>query len=190
MADNLAELFLTKEQKKYLKDRLSRERLIAKLLGPQLYGFIIARTAFIDNIFEQAVRDNIPQIVFFGAGYDTRPYRFSGLIKQTKIYELDVPATQKSKKDILEKSKVMIPPQLSYVEINFESDKLEEILFRRGYDKNKKTLFIWEGVIYYLNKTAVERTLEFVKSNSAAGSAIVFDYMKEKMISMVSSEPV
>jgi O-methyltransferase involved in polyketide biosynthesis len=41
--------------------------------------------------------ENYPQIVFLGAGYDTRPYRFKDSIKQTEIFELDVPTKQQIK---------------------------------------------------------------------------------------------
>ena len=45
-----------------------------------------------------------------------------------------------------------------------------------GFDVNAKTLFIWEGVTYYLTAGAVDSTLVFVAKNSGVGSSIIFDY--------------
>ena len=57
---------------------------IAKRKVPTTYEYVIARTKFFDEIFKKALVENFPQIVFLGAGYDTRPYRFKDYIKQTE----------------------------------------------------------------------------------------------------------
>jgi methyltransferase (TIGR00027 family) len=62
------------------------------------------------------------------------------------------------------------------VPINFETDHLRETLTEAGYSQEKKTLFIWEGVTYYLSSEAVDNMLAFVRSNSPPGSSISFDY--------------
>jgi O-methyltransferase involved in polyketide biosynthesis len=36
---------------------------------------MLARTVFFDNVFIDALNQNLPQIVLLGAGYDTRAYR-------------------------------------------------------------------------------------------------------------------
>ena len=46
-----------------------------------------------------------------------------------------------------------------------------------GFDPGRRTLFVWEGVTYYLSAEAVEATLAFVRNRSAAGSVLSFDYM-------------
>ena len=141
-----------------------------------MYEYLIARTAFFDDIVEQALRENIPQIVFLGAGYDSRPYRFKDLIKETSIFELDIHTTQQRKKELLHQANISLPEQLIFVSINFNKDTLSDVLFQAGYDKNQKSLFIWEGVTYYLPARVVDDTLNFIKSNSPSGSTICFDY--------------
>ncbi len=88
--DYLAEIFLTEDSRHALKDQTSREWVIQKLTTPELYGYFKARTAYLDDIFTQALQENVPQIVFLGAGYDTRAYRFKDKIRATRIYELDI----------------------------------------------------------------------------------------------------
>lgn len=173
--DYFAEKFLSEDRKKALKDPAARAWLIKS--PPGLYEYLIARTAYFDQIVERALRENIPQIVFLGAGYDSRAYRFMGLIKQTRIFEIDAPATQQRKKEVLQAADIPIPEQLTFISVNFNMDSLKEVLMQAGFDKSKKTVFIWEGVTFYLFPKAVDDTLRFIKSNSPIDSVISFDYV-------------
>jgi methyltransferase (TIGR00027 family) len=65
---------------------------------------------------------------------------------------------------------------VTYVPIDFDGETLDK-LCDFGYSRQKKTLFIWEGVVHYLTAEAVDRTLSFVSMNSAAESSIIFDYV-------------
>ncbi len=174
--DYLAEIFLSEDRKEFLKDPLRRERAMKNRIHSGMYEFMIARTAFFDEVVEQALRENIPQIVFLGAGYDSRPYRFQGLIKDTRIYELDILPTQQRKKEILQQAAVPVPEGLVFVSIDFKREKIGDVLNRAGFSRSLKTLFVWEGVSYYLDTKVVDEVLSSVKSNSAPGSSICFDY--------------
>ena len=171
--DYLAEIFLPEERKAFLK-----ESVVKKMTNriPGMYEYVIARTTYFDSIVEQALRENIPQIVFLGAGYDSRPYRFKDLIKDTRIFELDIHTTQQHKMKLLHQNNIPIPEQLTFVSINFNTETPEDKLFKAGYKKNQKNLFIWEGVTYYLLPKAVDDTLSFIKSTSSVGSTVCFDY--------------
>jgi methyltransferase (TIGR00027 family) len=187
--DFLAEIFLPEEAKKGIIDAQARKWSIEKLVKSPLYGFLIARTAFFDSLFIDACREVFPQIVFLGAGYDTRSCRFIDRIKKTRIFELDISTTQHRKVGSLKREGVKIPESLSFVPINFKTEKLKDVLFNAGYDARKKTLFIWEGVTYYLSEEAVKGTLDFISKNSPSGSVISFDYMDEKTATVKESEP-
>lgn len=174
--DYLAEIFLPDNQRALLKTPAQREWAL-KQQPPGMYAYLIARTFYFDHIVEQALQENIPQIVNLGTGYDSRPYRFQELIKETKIFELDTQPTLQHKKELLQKANIPVPKNVIFVPINFNKDTFEQVLSQAGYDKNKKTLFIWEGVIYYLTPEAIEATLRFIKANAPAGSMVCFDYM-------------
>jgi methyltransferase (TIGR00027 family) len=174
--DYLAEVFLTEDRKHLLKDPILRKWVMKSKIAPGMYEFIIARTAFFDNVVQQALGENIPQIVFLGAGYDTRPYRFKDLIQGTKIFELDTRPTQQRKKKTLHQANVTIPEQVVFVPINFETGNLKDALLGAGFNRDQKTLFVWEGVTYYLSAEVVDRTLSFIRLNSSSGSSICFDY--------------
>jgi methyltransferase (TIGR00027 family) len=174
--DYLAEVFLTEDRKRLLKDPIVREWVMRNKITPGMYEFMIARTAFFDYVVQQALRENVPQVVFLGAGYDSRPYRFKDLIQDTKIFELDAQPTQQRKKEILHQASVTIPEQLVFVPINFETDNLKDALLGAGFSRDQKVLFVWEGVTYYLSAEVVDSTLSFIRSNSPPGSSICFDY--------------
>ena len=171
--DYLAEIFLPEERKAFLKEPVMK-KMTNRI--PGMYEYVIARTAYFDSIVEQALRENIPQIVFLGAGYDSRPYRFKDLIKDTRIFELDIHTTQQHKMKLLHQNNIPIPEQLTFVSINFNTETLEDVLFKAGYKKDHKNLFIWEGVTYYLLPNVVDDTLSFIKSTSSVGSTVCFDY--------------
>lgn len=62
------------------------------------------------------------------------------------------------------------------VAIDFDRDRIETALPTAGYDPNRLTLFLWEGVTNYLTAEAVDRTLRWC-SSAVAPSRIVFTYV-------------
>jgi len=143
---------------------------------PGVCNAIIARTRFIDDCLEAAIRAGIKQLVILGAGFDTRALRFEALKKQASVFELDHPATQKTKRDRIAKYINADLPHVRYISIDFTRDALDQKLITNGYDPRLKTLFIWEGVTYYIPASAVDHTLDFISGNAPTDSRIVFDY--------------
>lgn len=175
--DHLAEIFLPEKQRLGLRDMKTRQHQKERYFVIGVYEYVMARTIIFDTFFEQALEQGFEQMVFLGAGYDTRPYRFAALLDSVAIFELDIPLTQEHKQRCLAKADVDIPGQINFVSINFNTESIKDALLSAGFDPGKKTFFIWEGVTYYLGATAVDATLEFVRCNSLAGSAIAFDYI-------------
>jgi methyltransferase (TIGR00027 family) len=177
--DTLAEVFLSEEAQQSLLNPAVHALILQKLAAasPGGYEYFIARTAYLDEVVERALREDIPQIVFLGAGYDTRAFRFADLIQKTRLFELDVPATQMHKRALLAEAGVAAPAALTFVPIDFNRESLPEKLAEAGYAADKKTLFIWEGVSYYLPAETVDEVLHFIRESSAAGSILCLDYM-------------
>ena len=175
--DNLAEIFLPASYRFFMRFKKIRERARNQLAAamPGMNEYIIARTAFFDRLFLQALQGQAPQIVLLGAGYDSRAYRFAPANRGTRIFELDAPPTQDRKLKCLKKAHIRIPEQVRYVPVNFMSEALGDVLEKAGYNSQERTLFIWEGVSYYLEREAVVETLGFA-SRSHSDSVIAFDY--------------
>lgn len=143
--------------------------------GPGVPEFIASRVRYIDDYLLSCVKGGISQLVLLGAGYDSRAYRFAEALRNVKIFEVDHPASLQDKKEQLKESAVDTGSVI-YVPVDFNIDSLEDRLKSAGYDIGKKTLFIWEGVTYYLEAAAVDATLKFIAQTSGKGSSVIFDY--------------
>ena len=166
---------------------IARSRLLTRMAVwyaderrfPGGFGYVVARDRYIDDYLNTCIANGIEQLVILGAGYDTRAYRFNELKGKVTVFEVDHPATQRVKIEKIRKLFDSLPDHVVYVSIDFEKERLDKRLFESGYDRNLKTLFIWEGVTYYIPPEAVDETLGFVANNSGQGSSIVFDYLVE-----------
>lgn len=122
--DSLAELFVPEEMKRSFFNKETIKNSTQMLSS--FYGLLIARTSFFDNLFKNALIENIPQIVFLGAGYDTRAFRFKDSVGTTTIFELDTPPTQKRKLAILSKADIDIPKNLKQLSVNLKTDNFDQ----------------------------------------------------------------
>ncbi len=173
--DSVAEIFLPEDKRTLLKDIESRET-VKRQIPKGLYEYVIARTKYFDAVCLEAIINNTRQIVLVGAGYDSRPYRFQKFNTNSKIYELDAKPTQVHKLSCLRNHNIEIPNNISFIPADFETDNIIDALCGRGYDKEKQTLFLWEGVTFYLTKDTVTRMLHLLNNNSGRGSRVCFDF--------------
>ena len=157
-------------------------------IGVMAYGAL--RTRLVDELLQQALKEGLGQVVILGAGYDTRPYRFEAFKSQTRAFEVDQPSIQADKRDKLKNAFGSTPDHVTYVPVDFEKDDLAECLRSKGYDANCRTFFIWEGVTFYLDPEAVDRTLGFIVGNSGPGSSVIFDYAPPDVVHGTSSAPI
>jgi methyltransferase (TIGR00027 family) len=122
------------------------------------------------------LRSGIEQIVILGAGFDTRAYRLPEAAS-VPVFEVDHPVTQLAKREALRGVVDPLPANVHFVGVDFDHDDLGERLREEGYDENRRTLFVWQGVIVYLTRDGADNTLAFIAKHSAPGSLVVFDTM-------------
>lgn len=138
--------------------------------------YVNARTKHMDARLRQAAADGVVQVVILGAGYDSRAYRFRDAMPSVQFFEIDLPAMIREKKRRLKKAFGKVPDYVVYVPIDFNTQNIPDELKKAGYDRDKKTFFIWEGVTMYISAEAVDSTLTFIAA-SAPGGSVIFDYM-------------
>jgi len=176
--DPLAKDFLS--PRFFLIDRSSMARKFgfwySDWKSPGIPGLVVIRTRYVYEYLMSCLQDGIDQLVIMGAGYDSRPYRFEEL-KSKMVFEVDYPATQEAKIKKVKRIFGSLPEHVVYVPIDFQKETLEKKLTENGYDRKRKTVFIWEGVTTYLTADAVDDTLCFVANHSGAGSTIIFSYV-------------
>ena len=138
-----------------------------------LRAFLIARSRFAEDTLARAIATGTEQYVLLGAGLDTFAYRNPW--PRLRVFEVDHPATQVWKRELLEESAIAIPRNLTYAPVDFEGESLADGLHAAGFDPAVPTFFAWLGVVPYLTLTAFRATISFVVTQPA-GSGIVLDY--------------
>jgi methyltransferase (TIGR00027 family) len=140
-----------------------------------LRSFMAVRSRFAEDEFAEAVRRGVRQYVALGAGLDTfawrNPHRDAGV----RIFEVDHPATQSWKQELLANAGLTTPPGTTYVPVDFERQSLADCLCGAGLRTDIPAFFSWLGVVPYLTMEAFRGTLQFF-GRMAAGSGVVFDY--------------
>lgn len=147
---------------------------------PGGYALVGVRTAVFDEVFTSELAAGAKQAVILGAGYDSRALRFAPELAKAgaKVFEVDAPQTSRLKRQRVKDA----PPGLVFVEVDFARDALGERLDAAGYSRTARTVFLWEGVCFYLPAEAVDAVLQFVRDASGAGSTIVFDFLHRGIV--------
>jgi len=142
-----------------------------------LRSHIVLRSRFTEDRLCAAVRRGITQYILLGAGFDTFAFRQPQWANTLKIIEVDHPGTQTLKRSHLVDSKLEIPTNVSFANIDFEHESLLEGLLRQGISLKEPTFFSWLGVTMYLNETAIDATL-LATAAFPPGSEIVTTFLE------------
>lgn len=143
--------------------------------GPRLRWFLAARSRIAEDALTEAVNAGATQLVVLGAGLDTLAYR-TPLADRLRIFEVDFPATQARKREMLAAAGIVIPGTLTYVGVDFERETLAEALDAAGFAAAQRSFFSWLGVVPYLTEAAIFSTLGYI-AHLGGGSEVVFDYV-------------
>lgn len=141
-----------------------------------LRGFLVARSRLAEDALSEAVARGVRQYVLLGAGLDTFAHRNPHLAVGLRVFEVDHPATQEWKRQLISNARLKSPGSLVYVPVDFERESLAERLGANGFHADEPAFFSWLGVTMYLSQEAIQETLRFVVQ-SKISSAIVFDYL-------------
>ncbi len=114
------------------------------------------------------------QYVICGAGSDTFAFRNDN--EDIEIFEIDHPDTQRYKLEKIRELEWNLRPNVHYVPVDFEKERMCDKLLASGFDPNVKTFFSILGVTYYLTLDVFRDTLNQMAELSALGSELVFDY--------------
>jgi methyltransferase (TIGR00027 family) len=139
------------------------------------------RTRFIDDFVREGLAGGLCQIVLLGAGFDTRGMRLPEIPAcRAAVYEVDFADQLARKRDILDEAGVIVPPWIEYVACDLAAPDfegalaaaLEEVGLRRG----DGALFVWEGVVGYIDGAVIDRSLRFMAREGGRGTRLVFTF--------------
>lgn len=144
-----------------------------------LRAFLVARSRYAEDNLARAVADGVSQYVLLGAGLDTFAHRnpYPGL----RVFEVDHPASQQWKRELLETSSLATPRDLTYVPVDFERQSLSEQLVAAGFDMGAPVFFAWLGVVPYLTMAAFRATVGFI-ATCPRSSGVTLDYGQPRSV--------
>jgi methyltransferase (TIGR00027 family) len=157
--------------------RLTRPLLlrVVNRMAPGTYASELIRVRFIDEVTLGEADTGLDELVLLGAGFDSRPYRLADRLQGVRVFEVDHPATQATKRVRLRRLLGEEPGGVRFVPVDFARQELATELARAGHDARAATLFIWCGVTAYLSEEAVMAVLSWVGAHTSSRTSIVFD---------------
>ncbi|XP_065881915.1 uncharacterized protein [Euphorbia lathyris] len=188
-ADLLAgETHLRSLHQKIKNDQLNNAREIS--------GVILAvRTLWFDSKVEAALTSfrEESQVVLLGAGMDARAYRLSCL-KESNVFEVDFPEVLEVKASLLETAMKsidkkqhpkMIAKSLNRVTADIRSNDWFEKLQISGFMPEKDTVWVLEGILYYLSHDHAMQVLKIIADKCAlAHTVLLADFMNKPSTTM------
>jgi methyltransferase (TIGR00027 family) len=138
-----------------------------------LYSCPGSRVLMFDRIMEKYV-DEMEQIVLPGAGFDLIALHFTKG-KKVKVFELDQVKTLNVKVETLKKAGIK-HDWITYIPVDYSNESWVDKLLGAGFDKTKKTLFLWQSVSLYLEADIVKETLKDMADLCVDGSIIAQDF--------------
>ncbi|MFI0927020.1 class I SAM-dependent methyltransferase [Streptomyces sp. NPDC021012] len=136
------------------------------------------RTRVLDDFLLGAVRPGVRQVVLLGAGLDTRAYRLdwpSDLV----VFELDRAGVLDFKQRVLTDLSAAPRVKRVPVPVDLRADWVTA-LTTAGFDPAAPSVWLAEGILFYLPGPAETRLLDAVDGLAAGGSALAFEAKLEK----------
>ena len=127
---------------------------------------------------------------------DTRAYRLDCL-RRSSVFEVDFAELLETKDALLKEvtesgaqKGIIMAESLSRVAADIVKDNWLEKLEKMGFDPEKRTVWILEGILYYLPRSSAEDLLKLIAGNcNSSGSVLLADFMNESCDSLSDSNP-
>jgi methyltransferase (TIGR00027 family) len=141
--------------------------------GSSLY--VLRHRYFDDFLVEVIAGSDIRQVVLLAAGLDTRAFRLTWPA-DTRLFEVDQLAVFAHKNAILDAQRAVPCCDRVVVAVDLRDD-WPEALVAAGFECDRPTIWVAEGLLFYLAEAAVHRLLEDTHRLSAPGSYLAADLM-------------
>jgi methyltransferase (TIGR00027 family) len=135
--------------------------------------YIVIRTRFFDDLALGCATEGVRQVVIVGAGMDTRAFRLPWPAG-TSLYELDHPELLDLKEEILVREGACPQCHRSFLGVDLEGE-WRPALTSAGFAPGEASLWLVEGVFYYLEEQGVHDLVGHISSLTAPGSRLGAD---------------
>ncbi|KTD20990.1 O-Methyltransferase involved in polyketide biosynthesis [Legionella lansingensis] len=157
---------------------------------------IMLRKLMIKNKIESAIEAGVEQIIFLGGGYDIRALVTALIHPDIRVYELDRGPTREHKikglktmpQEIsleegsiteLSDGTISVGNNLKYIECDLGKNDLLNTLEVHGFEKEKKTLVIGEGLTMYLSQEENRALLTSLAKILKDNDEVLLSFMSE-----------
>jgi len=138
-----------------------------------------ARVLAFDRIVEKYI-DEMDQLVLPGAGFDLIALRYTQN-KNVRVFELDETNVMNIKIETL-KSAGIEHDWIDYIPVEYSKESWVEKLAEAGFDKTRKTLFLWQSVSLFLDGETVRSSLREMADLCADGSVVAQDFYSRALV--------
>ena len=149
--------------------------LLFRRLRPVMIEILI-RARYAEDQLSKAVGKGVRQYVLLGAGLDSFAWRHPAWSEGLRVFEVDHPETQETKRRRLAELGLAIPSYLEFAPVDFEGETIADCLARSSFARDRTAFFNWMGTVPYLTREAVFNTLNSMAGFACPGSEIVFEY--------------
>ena len=147
-------------------------------LWNSLYGYFSGRTPFYDRYLSTSVAAGARQVVLLGAGLDARAYRLS-LPDDATVFEIDSAAVLDFKAVVVGRHELRSAARVVAVAADLRED-WARALTDRGFEPDKPTAWMAEGLLMYLTSGQADRLLGEIDSLSASSSTLAGEYLNRR----------
>ncbi|NUU24318.1 MAG: SAM-dependent methyltransferase [Streptomycetaceae bacterium] len=149
---------------------------------PSTPDYNAIRTRFFDEwLRASAARPEMTQVVIAPAGLDSRAFRLEWPDGVT-VFEVDRPVVLDAKRQLLGDAEPRV--QRRTVGVDMVADGWEKDLVAAGYDPERPSVWLLEGLLYYIPEPDVHRILDIVAANTAPGSLIAADVVNAAALTL------
>jgi methyltransferase (TIGR00027 family) len=162
--------------------------LLDRYQGAAVSDFIAVRTRYMDDAITHVLGEtDIRQIVLLANGMDARTYRLDWPDAVT-VYEIDHSALLAEKRARL--ATLGAAPKVAVVPVGVDlaGDWLGE-LKSAGFDPSQRTLWVAEGLVFFLTEEQVVRLLDTVAGACPADSRLVVDMTSATLLRHPMTQP-
>lgn len=135
-----------------------------------LRSSVCLRSRFTEDNLAKIAQTGPCTYIQLGAGFDSFAWRQPEWAVNLPIIEIDHPATQGLKREMLARAGLAEPENLHFIAADFDRENISDVLIRAGLTAEKRVYFAWLGVSMYLAASAVTACLHAMAS-FAPGSA-------------------
>jgi len=178
-------------------DRLFDDPLAAALAGPEGFAWLermesaahsdspglypVIRTRFFDDfLLDACSRLEVRQVVLAAAGFDARAFRLVWP-SDTRLYEMDLPEVLNTKEEVIGEAGAEPNCERLTVGVDLREAIWPEALVACGYRSDRPSVWLIEGLLYYLRWPDVHGLLEKVRSLTATDSLLGLDVMNRSL---------